>query len=97
VKRRIPVVSSMGAGNRLAGSFRIIDIYKTKDDALARVMRRELKKRGIQNIKVVCCDDKATIIPASGETISSISYMPGLCGLTLAGEVIRDIIGNSIY
>ena len=89
----IPVVSAMGAGNRLKGIFRIMDLYETTGDPLAKIMRRELKKRGIKRLKVSCCDMEATFKQSSGEPVQSISYMPGLCGLTLAGEVIRDIIG----
>lgn len=92
-KKGIPVVSAMGAGNRVKGIFRVMDIYDTKDDALAKVMRRELKKRGIERAKVVCCDEPAAFTREAGEPVSSISYMPGLCGFTLAGEAIRDITG----
>ncbi len=90
----IPVISAMGAGNRIHGTFRVMDIYETKDDALAKIMRKELKKRGIEKLKVVCCDAKASINHISGQPVQSISYMPGLCGLTITGEVIRDIIGD---
>lgn len=92
-KAGIPVISAMGAGNRVKGVFRVMDIYDTKDDALAKVMRRELKKRGIAKAKVVCCDEPASVTRKADEPVSSISYMPGLCGLTLAGETIRDITG----
>lgn len=90
----IPVISAMGAGNRTSGIFRVTDITETKNDGLAKVMRRELRKRNIEKLKCVCCDEKAMLTPAAGEPISSVSYMPGLCGLTLAGEVIRDIAGG---
>ncbi len=88
----IPVISAMGAGNRVKGVFRVMDISETKDDALAKVMRRELKKRGIERVKVSCCDEPAALSRSADEPVSSISYIPGLCGLTLAGEAIRDII-----
>jgi tRNA A37 threonylcarbamoyladenosine dehydratase len=91
-KAGIPVISAMGAGNRLQGTFRVMDISETKDDALAKVMRRELKKRSIDRVKVVCCDEPAALSRAADEPVSSISYMPGLCGLTIAGEAVRDII-----
>jgi tRNA A37 threonylcarbamoyladenosine dehydratase len=90
----IPVISAMGAGNRISGIFRVMDISETKNDGLAKVMRRELRKRNIEKLKCVCCDEQAMLSPAADEPISSISYMPGLCGLTLAGEVIRDIAGG---
>lgn len=89
----IPAICAMGAGNKLFGDFRVMNIADTKGDALARVMRRELRKRGIDNQKVVCTDAKPLCALNKGDTMPSISYMPGLCGLTIAGEVIRDIIG----
>lgn len=90
----IPVVSAMGAGNRISGVFRLMDISETKNDGLAKVMRRELRKRNIEHLKVVCCDEPVMFSPEADEPISSVSYMPGLCGLTIAGEVIRDIAGG---
>ena len=93
-EKGIPAISAMGAGNKIAGSFIITDISKTSGDSLARVMRRELRKRGIEHQKVVCSNDKAMRQVRKGEPIPSISYMPGLCGLALAGEVVRDIVGE---
>ena len=90
----IPVISAMGAGNKLAGTFAVKDIFETSGDPLARVMRRELKKRDVTQQKVVASDTAGTLALEKGEAIPSISYMPGLCGLTIAGEVIRDIIGG---
>ena len=89
----VPVISAMGAGNKLAGRFEVKDIYKTTNDPLARVMRRELRKRGIESLKVVSADEKGLCTLAEGEPMPSISYMPGICGLTIAGEVIQDMIG----
>ncbi len=89
----IPVIAAMGAGNKLAGSFSVKDVFDTKEDPLARVMRRELRKREIEKLKVVVSDSPGMHDLKSGEPIPSISYMPGICGLTIAGEVIRDIIG----
>lgn len=60
-EKQVPVISSMGAGNKLdASAFRVADIYKTKVCPLARVMRRELKKRGIKKLKVVYSEEKPT-------------------------------------
>ena len=57
----IPIISSMGAGNKLdASAFRVADIYKTKVCPLAKVMRRELKKRGVKKLKVVYSEEKPT-------------------------------------
>jgi tRNA A37 threonylcarbamoyladenosine dehydratase len=88
----IPAISAMGAGNKLAGDFKVTDISKTSGDPLARVIRRELRRRGIDHQKVVCTDSKAMCDIIKGEAIPNISYMPGLCGLVIAGEVVRDII-----
>lgn len=92
----IPVISCMGAGNKLdATRFEVADIYDTKVCPLARVMRRELKKRGVKSLKVVYSQET----PVSREegvqerTPGSVSYVPPVAGLTAAGEVIRDLAG----
>lgn len=99
---KVPVISCMGAGNKLdCGAFEVADIYKTSVCPLARVMRRELKNRGITDVKVVYSKEEA-IKPIydndkeQGEhhrrqTPGSISFVPGAAGLMLAGEVIKDI------
>ena len=102
----IPVISSMGAGNKLdPGRFEVADIYKTSVCPLARVMRRELKKRGIKALKVVYSKEppvKPMAFDGSYEEISllkkrqtpgSIAFVPSAAGLLIAGEVVRDIIG----
>lgn len=98
----VPVISSMGAGNKLdPTAFEVSDIYKTSVCPLARVMRRELKKRGITDLKTVYSKEPP-IKPKSAETIreegskrrslpGSISFVPPVVGLIIAGEVIRDI------
>ncbi len=91
----VPVISAMGAGNKLdAGAFEVTDIYSTHDCPLAKVMRRELKKRGVESLKVVYSTATA-IKPDTDErgVVGSMSYVPGVSGLILAGEVIKDIIG----
>lgn len=97
----VPVISSMGAGNKLdATKLTVTDIYKTTMCPLAKVMRRELKKRGVKKLKVVYSTEKA--IKPVGEveedtgrrsTPGSIAYVPSVAGLLLAGEIIKDIIG----
>ena len=97
----VPVISSMGAGNKLdATRLTVTDIYKTTMCPLAKVMRRELKKRGVKKLKVVYSTEKA--IKPVGEieentgrrsTPGSIAYVPSVAGLLLAGEIIKDIIG----
>lgn len=100
----IPIISCMGAGNRLDGTaFRVADISKTSVCPLARVMRRELKKRGISHMKVVYSLEEAlTPVGAEEEAAAlgkrqipgSTSFIPGIAGLLLAGEVIRDLAGS---
>lgn len=84
-----PIISSMGTGNKInPAMFEITDIYKTKVCPLARVMRKELKKRGIKSLKVVYSPEEMLVterIPAS------ISFIPSVAGLLIAGEVVRDI------
>ena len=97
----VPVVSSMGTGNKLDPSrFRVSDISVTSIDPLARVMRRELKKRGIEGVKVVWSDEKPVVpldlgdeaLPEGKRSIpGSIAFVPPVAGLILAGEVVRDI------
>lgn len=97
-----PIISCMGAGNKLDGTaFQVADISKTTICPLARVMRKELKKRGIHHMKVVFTTEEA-IKPVGAEEEAaaigkrqipgSVSYIPGIAGLLLAGEVIKDLI-----
>ena len=97
-KANIPVISAMGAGNKLDPTqFEVADISKTSVCPLARVMRRELHKRGIDHLKVVYSKEEPTI-PADTPTEAgrhipgSISYSPAIAGLVLASEVIKDLI-----
>ncbi len=93
----IPVISSMGAGNKLSATgFEVADIAKTSVCPLAKVMRRELKKRNIDKVKVVYSKEEARkpiIEVLDGKKLlpGSISYVPSVAGLILAGEVIKDI------
>ena len=107
-KAGVPIMSSMGAGNKLDPTqFRVADIYKTQMDPLAKVMRRELKKRGIKKLKVVYSEE-APIQPiidpeaanrqetdshsASRRAIpGSTAFVPSVAGLIIAGEVIKDL------
>lgn len=93
----IPIISSMGAGNKLDPTkFEVSDIYKTSVCPLARVMRRELKKIGIKKLKVVYSKEEPVIsgnIQDSRKPIpGSVAFVPSVAGLILAGEVIKDII-----
>ncbi len=95
----VPVISCMGAGNKLnPAAFEVADIEKTSVCPLARVMRRELKKRGISGVKVVFSRE----LPATGAVSeqdggktapASISFVPPAAGFIAAGEVIKDLLG----
>ncbi|NLM10414.1 MAG: tRNA threonylcarbamoyladenosine dehydratase [Clostridiaceae bacterium] len=114
-KLNIPIISAMGAGNKLDPTrFEVTDIYKTSICPLAKVMRRELRKRGIDSLKVVYSKEEPTkpdeteenscrtgcVCPKGTErkcTVrrqvpGSISFVPSVAGLIIAGEVIKDLI-----
>ncbi len=87
----VPVISSMGTGNKLdPTAFAVADISKTSVCPLARVMRRELKKRGIEHVKVVYSTEEPH--KTDGDVPSSISFVPSVAGLIIASEVIKDLI-----
>ena len=89
-EKNIPVISAMGAGNKLnATAFCVKDISKTSGCPLARVMRRELKKRNIENVKVVYSEEE----PKKSEEgiVGSVAFVPSVAGLIVAGEVIKDL------
>ena len=86
-----PIIASMGAGNKLDPTrFRIVDISKTHTDPLAKVIRTELKKRGISHLKVVWSDEPA--VKVGSRTPASVSFVPSAAGIIMAGEVIKDIV-----
>lgn len=87
-----PLISSMGAGNKLdPTAFEVADIYKTSVCPLARVMRRELKKRGVERLKVVYSKEEPEV---RRETPASIAFVPSVAGLIIAGEVIKDLVSD---
>ena len=88
-----PIISCLGTGNKLHPEmFEISDIYKTSVCPLAKVMRTELKKRGVKKLKVLY--SKETPIKQEGQRIpASISFTPPVAGLIIAGEVVRDLLG----
>lgn len=96
----IPVISSMGTGNKLNPTdFAVSDIYKTSYCPLAKVMRKELKKRGIKKLKVVYSKEKPLYKPINHKNNSkpinaSISFVPSVAGFIIASEVIKDIISK---
>ena len=100
-----PIICCMGTGNKLdASAFQVADISKTTMCPLARVMRKELAKRGIRHLKVVYSQEEA-LTPTGWEEEAaalgkrqipgSVAFVPGAAGLLLAGEVIRDLTGHS--
>jgi tRNA threonylcarbamoyladenosine dehydratase len=114
-KLGIPVISSMGAGNKLnPAMFEVTDIFKTSICPLAKVMRYELRKRGVKKLKVVyskeepikpdaesahSCKNSCVCPPGNERTCTSrraipgsISFVPSVVGLIIAGEVVKDIV-----
>lgn len=101
----VPIVSAMGCGNKLdATAFTVTDLYSTHMDPLARVLRHELRKRGVAALRVVYSTERAQIVCAAPDdsdepggrrrqTPGSVSYVPGVAGLMLAGEVIQALSG----
>ena len=108
-RAEVPVISSMGTGNKLnPAAFEVADISKTSVCPLAKVMRRELKKRGISHVKVVYSKEEPRTPIETGMDMerqneevtqrkkippASIAFVPSVAGLIIAGEVIRDICG----
>ena len=103
----VPIICSMGAGNKLdPTAFRVADIYQTSVCPLARVMRTECRKRGIRHLKVVYsteppispCATPEALGEAPGaprrSTPGSVAFVPSVAGLIIAGEVVKDLIGN---
>ena len=98
-----PIISCMGTGNKLdPTAFRVSDISKTTMCPLARVMRKELGKRGIKHLKVVYSQEEAMTPHGAEEEMAqlgkrqipgSVSFVPGAAGLILAGAVIKDLAG----
>lgn len=104
-QKNIPIISSMGTGNKLNPmAFEVADIYETTVCPLAKVMRKELRVRDIDSLKVVYSKELPVHTGFSVETEnliasrrpapSSISFVPSVAGLIIAGEVIKDIIGE---
>jgi tRNA A37 threonylcarbamoyladenosine dehydratase len=94
----IPIISCMGAGNKLDPTmFQVGDIYETNTCPLAKVMRKELKKRGIKDLKVVWSREKPIKINVEKDNVrksvpGSVSFVPSVAGLILASEVIKDLV-----
>lgn len=88
---QVPIISGMSAGNKLDPcKFEVADIYKTSVCPLAKVMRKELKKRNIQKLKVVYSKEEPKKVNAT--SIGSIAFVPSVVGLIIASEVVKDIL-----
>ena len=98
-KLNIPIISCMGTGNKLDPTrFEVANIYNTSVCPLAKVMRKELKARGIEKLKVVYSKEEPIKL-SKNETQNkpipaSISFVPSVAGLIIAGEVVKDILNN---
>ena len=100
-KNNINIISSMGTGNKMDPTqFRVSDVFKTKVCPLAKVMRHELRKRGVKKLKVVYSEEvpmvpnKGRAVPSKKrQTPGSISFVPPVAGMIIGGEVIKDLTG----
>lgn len=87
----VPIISAMGAGNRLDCDFAVTDVYATENDPFAKVIRRELKKTGINSLDVVCAKSKPfTTTPTAP---ASIAFPPNVMGAMLASFAVKKLIG----
>lgn len=101
-KAGVPIISSMGTGNKLDPTqFKVTDIYKTSVCPLAKVMRYELKRREIKKLKVLYSEEqpikplkKAENSPPGRNSPGSVSFVPSVAGLILAGEVIKELLNR---
>ena len=90
-RAKVAIISAMGAGNKVnPAAFEVADIYQTSVCPLAAVMRKELRKRGIDNVKVVY--SKESPHKNGSEVVGSTSFTPAAAGLIMAGEVVKDLI-----
>ena len=89
-KYKIKIISSMGSGNRISvPEYQVLDIYKTENDGLAKVMRKKLKERGVKKLKVVATKQQAMKVDG---VVGSISYHPCACACVICAEVVNDLI-----
>ena len=89
-KNKIKIISSMGSGNRISvPEYQVLDIYKTENDGLAKVMRKKLKERGVKKLKVVATKQQAMKVDG---VVGSISYHPCACACVICAEVVNDLI-----
>jgi len=89
-EKDVPIISCMGTGNKLdPARFMVADIYDTSVCPLAKVMRKELKRRGIEKLKVVYSDEEPL---ARSKPPGSVAFVPSVAGLIIASEVVKDLI-----
>lgn len=87
----IEIVSAMGAGNRVCiPNFQVMDIFKTSNDGLAKVMRKNLRQREVKSLTVVTSQE--SVIKHEENVVGSISYQPAMCGCVIAGFVINSLL-----
>lgn len=92
-KENVKIISATGTGNKLdATKFEVADVYKTSVCPVCKILRKELKARNIKHLKVVYSKELPIKHEQSGTTLGSISFVPSVAGLIVAGEVIKDII-----
>ncbi len=91
----IPIISSMGAGNKMdPTAFKVVDIFETHTDPIARIMRSQLRNHDVGELKVVWSDEPPIKKQSNKSKIpASIAFVPSTVGLIMAGQVIRDLIG----
>ena len=100
--RNIPLIASMGAANKLDPTlFEVMDIYRTKGDPLARILRKKLKERGVRRLTVVCSRERPAAgicAPAPGRHLApgSVSFVPPVAGMIMAGVVVRALTGAAV-
>lgn len=89
----VPIISCMGAGNKLEPTaFRVADIYETSVCPLARVMRRELRRRGVKRLQVVYSQEPPS--ETGGDVPGSVAFVPSVAGLIMAGEAVKYLAGG---
>lgn len=94
-RRGIPLISSMGAGNKLDPTrFKVADIYRTSVDPIAKVMRKKLRERGIERLKVVYSEEVPRKISAGERVIGSAAFVPSVAGLIMAAAVVKDLVSR---
>ena len=92
-QQHIPIISCMGTGNKLNPFlFEIADIYQTSICPLAKIMRKELRARNITHLKVLYSKEEPSLHSRTSSTIASISFVPSVAGLMIAGEVVKDLL-----